>query len=348
MKKNKNKTQSYILFTPGPINLEKKVRTAATSKDLFHRQKEFIDILIKVKQNLLNISQKNNSYVSILHGSGSLAVESALQTLIQGNVLVINNGDYCERIKKSLIMKQDTTVKSLDLKMGEYPNLDTINDLLNKDEYNWICMVHHETTTGLLNPVKKICDIAQKKSIRVFVDAVSSFGAHEVDKRASVICTNSNKCLESIPGAAIIIWDKDINISNNIIPYINASLYIEDKIPFTLNTNAIIALNTALEIYLKEDRPKRYKKMAEYIRKKGSQYFDLFLKDNYSNVLTSFCTPEKQSFNICELMHKDGIILYPNKTLNSFRICNIGKSINYKTINYLFRKIERINLCQKK
>jgi len=344
----KNNFKQYILFTPGPVNLDKRVRAAAFSKDLFHRQKEFIDILMKVKQNLLNISKKNNAHVSILHGSGSLAVESALQTLVQGNVLIINNGLYCERIKKSLLMKKNTTVKSLDLKTGEYPNLETIKNIINKNRYDWICMVHHETTTGLLNPVKEICDLSQKKSIRVFVDAVSSFGIHEIDKRASVICANSNKCLESIPGAAIVIWDKDINISNNIIPYMDISQYTEDKIPCTLNTNAIMALDTALKIYIKEDRPERYRKLANYIRQKGSQYFNLFLEDNYSNVLTCFSTPTGQSFEICESMHKFGIVLYPSNTSTNFRICNLGIGINYKTIDYLFKKIGKMNLCQKK
>ena len=100
-----NHFKPYILFTPGPVNLDNRVRAAGFSKDLCHRQKEFISLLIRVKQNLLDISKKKNSHVSILHGSGSLAVESALQTLIQGNVLVINNGPYCIRIKESLLLK---------------------------------------------------------------------------------------------------------------------------------------------------------------------------------------------------------------------------------------------------
>jgi len=339
MKIFKNNYKQPILFTPGPVNLDKRVRNAAISKDLFHRQKEFIDILINVKQKLLNISGKKKSNVSILHGSGSLAVESALQTLVEGKVFIINNGYYCERIKKSLQNKKNVIVKSLDLKTGEYPDLDLIKKIIDKTTFDWICIVHHETTTGILNPLKKICDLVQNKSTRIFVDAVSSFGIHPIDKRVSVICANSNKCLESIPGAAIVIWDKKIKISKNIIPYIDVSKYIENKIPCTLNTNAIIALDKALEIYSTENRPKRYENLSSYIREKGSLHFNLFLKKNYSNVLTCFSIPNGKSFEICKLAHKYNLILYPSKNITQFRICNLGVKINYKTIDFLFEKI---------
>ena len=342
MKVKKNNYKQPILFTPGPVNLDERVRKAAFSKDLFHRQKEFIDILMNVKQSLINISGKKNSHVSILHGSGSLAVESALQTLVEGNVLIINNGDYCEKIKKTLQNKKNTKINSLDLKTGEYPDIYLIKKIIEKTSYDWICIVHHETTTGLLNPLKSICDLVQNKSTRIFVDAVSSFGIHKIDPRVSVICTNSNKCLESIPGAAIVIWNKKIKISKNIISYLDVSKYIEDKMPCTSNTNAIMSLNMALKIYAQENRPKRYQNLSLYIRKKGSLYFDIFLKKNYSDILTCFSAPPKQTLRICELAHQNNLILYPNNDFTKFRICNLGVKINYKTIDYLFEKIGNV------
>ena len=205
-----NKDFQYVLFGPGPVNLHADVRYAATHIDLSHRQEEFIEIILDVKNNLRQIAKKSNSHISILHGSGGLAVEAALQSLVRGKVLVVNNGDNCQRIVDSLRLMSGVYVKELKLAFGIAPSLELISSELNK-EYDWICLVHHETSTGLLNPLSSICDIAENINVKVFVDAVSSFGAHVVDCRSNVICFNSNKCLESIPGLAIVVWDNNLS-----------------------------------------------------------------------------------------------------------------------------------------
>ncbi len=333
----------YILLNPGPVNLDDRVRKRSVGVDLCHRQSEFMDILMEVKRKLLDISEMENSYVSILHGSGSLAVESSLQTLVEGKVLVINNGFYCERIYNALLNKYGVEVHAIDLKMGEYPSVKEIEVLCNKNKYDWITMVHHETSTGILNPIEDICNIGEKYSIKIFVDAVSSFGAHPVDRRADVICFNSNKCLESIPGAAIVIWKKELSISRLVVPYFNLYNYIEDKIPSTPNTNAIVALDTALDILIEEDRHGRYQRLAAYIREVGSKYFDLFLKDNYSNVLTSFLIDRDRSEKIHQVAKDNGFILYDGVVPDQFRICNLGSLVNEKEIERLFNCLKNIS-----
>jgi len=326
----------YILLNPGPVNLHPEVRRAATSIDLCHRQKEFIDILVGVKNKILTVSNKKNSNVSILHGSGDLSVESAVFSLIRGNVLVINNGHYCQRIINYLKFLPDVSVFSMDLFMGEYPCLDIIDSYLRRNVYDWVIVVHHETSTGLLNPLSEICDLIEGRKTKIMVDAVSSFGGHNVDGRANIICTNSNKCLESIPGAAIIIWDKDLEINENIPPYFNLYEYIENKMPYTPNVNAILALNVALDIYKSEDRFERYRNLSSHVREIGSKYFKLLLDSNYSNVLTSFLINDRDFKDIYKKARDGGFILYDGKLSNQFRVANMGVSISENKIRYLF------------
>jgi|3_EtaG_2_1085321.scaffolds.fasta_scaffold13042_2 2-aminoethylphosphonate-pyruvate transaminase len=327
----------YILLNPGPVNLHHLVREAAVKIDLCHRQKEFIDILMSAKGKLKKIYNRNDCNVSILHGSGSLAVESGLSTFVTGNVLVINNGHYCERIYKSLKNNPNVTyIHNDSYPFGAYPDIERILELLKKRQYDWITVVHHETSTGILNPLKDICDMASAFKVKVFVDAVSSFGGHDVDNRADVVCSNSNKCLESIPGAAIVIWSKFLNPSKNVIPYLDANLYVADSMPCTLNTNAVMALDVALDLFLKEDRYERYRLLAKCIREEGSKYFDLFLKDNYSNILTSFCVKDNEYDKLCNAAMENGFVIYPGKKSSQFRISNLGVSLTNDKIKQLF------------
>ena len=326
----------YILFNPGPVNLHPLVRKAAISNDLCHRQEEFTNILIRVKKKILKIAKKTIDYVSILHGSGTLAVESGIQNFIKGRVLVIVNGDYGNRIVKSLSNRDNFNLKILSYNFLEIPDVEEIGKELNAYQYNWVCLVHHETTTGILNPINRICDVAQKTGTRVFVDAVSSFPVHNINNNVDVICTNSNKCLESVPGAAIVIWKKNITVRDDVCDYMKLNMYIDKKIPYTPNTNAIMALDQALDLYLNENRPLRYCNLSKHIREIGSKYFPLLLDNNYSSVLTSFKIKEDKYDIIYKLAKSNGFIIYKGKYPGQFRVANMGYNINKKNIEDLF------------
>ena len=325
----------YLLLNPGPVNLDDRVRVAATSMDLCHRQEEFMDILMRVKHKIRKVSGKSRSNISILHGSGALSVESAIQTFVSGDVLVINNGEYCQRIEDSIRYNSDCKLFSLSFRTGEYPDLDRVRNCFDR-HYDWVCVVHHETSTGILNPLFEVCNLAQEYGSRVFVDAVSSFGAHRVDTRANVICFNSNKCLESIPGAAIVVWDEELVRCRNTLAYLDVTSYKKERIPFTPNTNAIVALDTALDLFFKEDRYDRYSRMSSYVRKVGSKYYPLFLKSHHSNVLNSFSIDDNKYEMLYQKAKEKDFIIYAGKMRGQFRIANMGVGINYSKVDELF------------
>jgi 2-aminoethylphosphonate-pyruvate transaminase len=296
---------------------------------------------MRVKAKLLKAGDREKSHVSILHGSGALSVESGLQTFVSGKILVLLNGEYSNRIRDSLLSAPGNRVTCIQPSFGYFgnpfdPNL--IERVLAEKHYDWVCLVHHETTTGILNPLKEICD--RVDGTRVFVDAVSSFGAHPVDPRADVVCFNSNKCLESIPGAAVVVWKNSLEVCRKVIPYLNANEYRDDKIPYTPNTNAIVALDTALDLFFEEDRYARYAEISSYIRKIGkSRHFPLFLKNSYSNVLNSFIIDPEKYPALYWKAARGGFIIYAGKLSGQFRIANMGKLVTKQAVDRLFECI---------
>jgi len=126
-----------------------------------------------------------------------------------------------------------------------------------------VALVHHETTTTVLNPLKDLAAATRDAGRVLVVDAISSLGGTElpVDAWGIDVCvTASNKCLETPPGLAIIsvsprTWDM---VGRH--PRTNHGWYLDLRVwrwysenwghwhpaPITMPTNTIMALRTSL------------------------------------------------------------------------------------------------------
>jgi 2-aminoethylphosphonate-pyruvate transaminase len=140
-----------------------------------------------------------------LQGSGTYAVEAALATLLprDGKALVLMNGAYGQRMGRILAYLGR---KFVPLDMGDYlpPLPDQVEAMLDADPgITHVAVVHCETSSGILNPLEAIAEITQRQGRRLFVDAMSAFGALPVDARElpfDGLVASANKCFEGVPG----------------------------------------------------------------------------------------------------------------------------------------------------
>ena len=71
-----------------------------------------------------------------------------------------------------------------------------------------MAVVHHETTTGLLNPVMDVARVAARAGRRVLIDAMSSLFGERLDVDADgidFVMASANKCLQGVPGIAFVL-----------------------------------------------------------------------------------------------------------------------------------------------
>nr|WP_244547417.1 aminotransferase class V-fold PLP-dependent enzyme [Bradyrhizobium sp. Gha] len=71
-----------------------------------------------------------------------------------------------------------------------------------------LCFVHCETTTGMVNPLQELVGEAKRRGVKTIIDAMSSFGALNIDmsdRGPDVLVTSSNKCIEGPPGVAFVV-----------------------------------------------------------------------------------------------------------------------------------------------
>ena len=336
-----------VLLNPGPVNVTKRVQSALLRGDLCHREKEFTDLVNSIREQLINIFDIERDYTSVLiSGSGTAALEMAVSSSVSPNrkALVINNGVYGERIVKIAQCYNIETI-ILEYNWGCLPKLEELeNALKNDSKIEVVMIVHHETTTGLLNPLDAIAEIVHRYKRVLLVDCISSLGGDRFNFGlwSPQICVGTaNKCIQSFPGVSFVLVQKnDLSRIAKISP---RSLYFDlfshamaqDK-GDTLFTPAIqvyYALDEALQELEKETvdgRVRRYSKAAEFLRQGFLRLnLEFFLPiENYSNTLTSLKLPQGVDYNeLHDDLKERGFVIYAgqgglSKTI--FRIANIG------------------------
>jgi 2-aminoethylphosphonate-pyruvate transaminase len=330
-----------VLFNPGPVNLDPIIKDNLFNVELCHRQPEFEQLQDRVRAGLLAYLGLESSHValSLMNGSGSLAVDAGLATFVRGKVLVIDNGLYCQRLARTLSMLSGAEVDVISFGVGVPFDLVAIEEVVVASSPDWIAMVHHETTTGILNPLDAVAQLCRRYGVRLFVDAVSSLGAHEVNRDADVVCFNSAKCLESLTGIAAILWKRDLQ-SYPTVPVLDVTSYAHGM-PSTPHVQAMIALDMALDILASEDRPARYRRLAAAVWANGSRHFEPMLdEENRSWVLTSFRLGGRDPDLLFARALEHGYVIYHGQQeLRSqiFRVANMGAAMNEEVIHDLFR-----------
>ncbi len=329
-----------VLFNPGPVNLDPEIQENLFNVELCHREPAFDELAASIRSRLLTAVgfPASRFEVSLLHGSGTLAVDAALASLVRGRVLVVNNGLYCERILSTLGRLGETDLVDHRLGIGNRVDLARLERAIAEVRPAWVAMVHHETTTGLLNPLASIAVLCDDARTRLFVDAVSSLGAHPIDDRADVVCFNSSKCLESLPGIAGVLWRADLE-RHPTVPVLDVGAYARGMAS-TPNVQAYVALDIALDLLAGEDRPARYERLAHHVWSVGERSFEPLLDPvDRSNVLTSFRLGNRTIDELFGRAYERGMVIYPGQAElrdEIFRVANMGALMSTDVIDELF------------
>ncbi len=201
-----------ILLNPGPVRLSERVRRALLGPDLCHREPEFGALQERVRRQLLAVYGVDpGSWSPILvAGSGTSAVEAMIASLVprEGFLLVLANGVYGERIE-SIARVQGIPHRSVRLAWDRPCSSEELARALGtRREVSHLAVVHHETTTGRLNDLESLAEVCRGAGVELLVDAVSSFGAEELDfacPELTAVAGTSNKCLHATPGLGFVI-----------------------------------------------------------------------------------------------------------------------------------------------
>lgn len=336
-----------VLLNPGPVNVSKRVEAALLKGDLCHREIEFADLMSSIRKKLLQAFDIENDYGAVLiSGSGTAALEMAVSSCLRPgrSMLVIQNGVYGERIAKMAECRKFDTIV-LEYPWGCPPGLEEIERTLEAHpEIEVVAMAHHETSTGMLNPVREVGQLTRRFKKKFLVDCISSLAGEAIDFNQFNLdfgVGTANKCIQGLPGVSFVLFRKsDIDRLEGIPPrslYLNLAAHYKSQenggALFTPAVQVHYALEEALSELIEETvagRIQRYRGAAAFLRQ-GFAELDLeFLipQELYSNTLTSLRLPDGVSYaDLHARLKEKGFIIYAGQeNLNDviFRVANMG------------------------
>ena len=339
-----------ILFTPGPLTTSQTVKQAML-RDLGSRDSEFIGLVKDIRHKLVELGQADpDEYTTVLmQGSGTFGLEAVVSSTVppDGKLLVIINGAYGKRLAKIASVLKIKTV-TLEYPENTTPDLGEIEDTLKTDgKITNVTVVHCETTTGIVNPVREIGQIVAKSGAKYFVDAMSSFGAVPVNLgkcNIDYLVSSANKCIEGVPGFSFILCKlSSLKETDGYARGLSFDLLDQyqgfeknGQFRFTPPTHALVAFRQALAELEAEGgvagRAERYRKNYEALvtgmRQMG---FKEYLRpEDQGYIITSFLYPDNPKFSFkkfYESLNQRDYVIYPGKVSNAncFRIGNIGR-----------------------
>ncbi|HEY7519794.1 MAG TPA: 2-aminoethylphosphonate--pyruvate transaminase [Methylomirabilota bacterium] len=339
--------REWILLNPGPANTSARVREALVMPDLCHREPECFEMMRRCREALVRLAGGGPEWAAVLFtGSGTAAVEAAICAAVPPAraLLVVDNGVYGDRMLKIARAHGITTVAVRCDMFTPVRPADVEASLVAHPEASHVAVVHHETTTGLLNPVAEIARIAQRHGRRLVVDAMSSLFGEPLDlghDGIDFVTASANKCLQGIPGVSFVLARR--RALDELQGRPPRSVYLDlhghfasqerDNTPFTPAVQVLHAMEQALAELADEGPARRIARYAENARvlREGMArlgFEALGTPAGRSNILTTFRLPPGVGYEaLHDAMKRRGYIIYAGQgdiRTYAFRVSNMG------------------------
>jgi len=340
-------TREWVLLNPGPANTSPRVKQALLTPDLCHREPEFFEVMRECRERLVRAAGAAPAFGAVLFtGSGTAAVEATLASAVpEGRaLLVVNNGVYGDRMLR-IARAHRIPAEALTYDFTTpVPPADVAWALREHPEISHVAVVHHETTTGLLNPVEAVADVAATAGRRVIVDAMSSLFGEPLDvarEGFDYVTASANKCLQGIPGVSFVLARRAALEALKGRPA--RSVYLDllnhwttqeqDNTPFTPAVQVLHAMREAL-LELEEEgagtRIARYAENCRVLRRgMAALGFDILVPEGArSNILTTFRLRPGLTYDaLHDAMKRRGYVIYAGQgeiRTYAFRVSNMG------------------------
>ncbi len=337
------------LLTPGPLTISMATKQSML-RDWGSWDADFNQITGRVRARLLDIVQASATHECVpLQGSGTFSVEAAIGTLVPraGHVLVPQNGAYCQRIARicRVLGRALTTIDYAEDAAVRAEDIDRA--LAANPAITHVALVHCETSTGILNPLQAVADVVARHGRALIVDAMSSFGALEIDARRTAfdaLIAASGKCLEGPPGMAFVIARRSAleraegNSHSLAMDLYDQWVYMQKTTQwrYTPPTHVVAAFDAAIDQFLAEGgRPARGARYADNCRTLMAGMERLGLKSFLpaaiqAPIIVTFHAPHSPRYlfrNFYDAVKARGYILYPGKltTIETFRVGCMGQ-----------------------
>ncbi len=343
------KIKRNILLNPGPSTTTDTVKMAQVVPDICPREKEFRSIMAPMRKDLVKIVHGGDDYTAVLFcGSGTICIDIVLNSLLDAGkkALVINNGAYSQRAVEVL---SSYGMPFIELRQPLYtlPDLGLVEKTLKEDpDIGYVYITHHETGSGLLNPVRETGALAHRYGAFLITDTTSSYAMIPINVHEDNIdfcMASAQKGIMGMTGLSYVIGRRDIIEASRNYPrrsyYCNLYLQYEyfektGEMHFTPPVQTIYAARQALKEYWAEGEEAKWNRHCRVMRAIHDGEDRLGLKEILdrsvqSGLVSAVRYPDDENWDfekVHDYCYERGFTIYPGKIENrgTFRLCALG------------------------
>lgn len=339
-----------VLLNPGPATTTDTVKMAQIVPDICPREKEFADRMAQFRKDILGVVHADpKEYTSVLFcGSGTICIDVCVNSLLpEGRkMLIVDNGAYSSRAAE---VCRCYGLPHIDLKSSVYdiPDIKTIEEALEADpDIAVVYCCHHETGTGVLNPIREIGAAAHRHGAILIADTTSSLGMIPIDvKRDNIdFCmASAQKGIMAMTGLSFVIGKtaEVVKSKDYLVRSFYCNLYQQyagfeknGEMRFTPPVQTVYAALQGLKEYYEEGETPKYERHLRVNKAIHEGLAKLGLKEAIrpeiqSGLVVSVLYPEDPRWDfgkVHDYCYERGFTIYPGKisTSDTFRLCSLG------------------------
>lgn len=339
-----------VLLNPGPATTTDTVKMAQIVPDICPREKEFADRMAQFRKDILGVVHADpNEYTSVLFcGSGTICIDVCVNSLLpEGRkMLIVDNGAYSSRAAE---VCRCYGLPHIDLKSSVYdiPDIKTIEEALEAaPDIAVVYCCHHETGTGVLNPIREIGAAVHRHGAILIADTTSSLGMIPIDVERDNIdfcMASAQKGIMAMTGLSFVIGKTAEVVKSKDYPvrsfYCNlyqqyAGFEKNGEMRFTPPVQTVYAALQGLKEYYEEGETPKYERHLRVNKAIHEGLDKLGLKEAIrpeiqSGLVVSVLYPEDPRWDfgkVHDYCYERGFTIYPGKisTSDTFRLCSLG------------------------
>jgi aspartate aminotransferase-like enzyme len=293
------------LFIPGPTEVAPEVLAKLATPMIGHRSKDASKLQREISEKLQKVMFTKNPII-LSTSSGSGLMEGSIRSLTAKRAIVFSVGAFGNRWFK-MAEANNVAADKCESEWGHPTTPEMVEKYLSTGKYDVMTVTHNETSTGVMNPVEEIAEVKKKyPDVLWLLDAVSSLGGAkiEVDKLGVDVCiASTQKALALPPGMAVasvspraLEHGKQVKHRGWYLDILEIYKYVETKdfqYSATPSLPHMFAMHYQLDRILAEgmeNRFKRHREMAEFMRAWAKKHFALFPEEQHASVTLTTIT----------------------------------------------------------
>ena len=197
---------SRVLMGPGPSEVHPRVLRAMAAPVIGHLDPEFIAIMDELQAMLRRLLNPTHELTFPISATGSAGMEACLVNLLEpgDEAVVCVSGVFGTRMC-DIVERCGAKAVRVDAAWGQPVDPAHVKAALTTCKPKLVVIAHGETSTGVLQPLEQIGQLARDAGALFVVDAVTTLGGVDVrtdDWGIDAVYSATQKCISASPGLA--------------------------------------------------------------------------------------------------------------------------------------------------